>query len=230
MEFEVACGSTFSVLRVLLDREEALYAQPHAMVSMTSRIAIQAKMGAQQKQRGLSGGIRNLLTGESLFAAVFSAREDNQELTLAPETIGEIVPLELEPDRGYYLTRGAYLASTTEVVLAVKYGGVRGILAAKGLFLMHATGSGTLFCSSHGAVVRRDLEEGERFVIDNKYVIAFSDTVDYQLVKATESLRDSVFSGEGLVNRYTGPGTVYYQTRARQSSGGLLTWLFQAAT
>ncbi|QDT70665.1 hypothetical protein MalM25_36200 [Planctomycetes bacterium MalM25] len=230
MDFEVACGSTFSVLDVRLDEGDSIYAQPHAMVSMTPRVTVQAKMGAQQKSSGWSGGMRNLLTGESLFAAVYSAKEDGQQLTLAPETIGEIFPLQLGEDSGYYLTRGVYLASTTDVQLAVKYGGARGLLAAKGLFLMHATGSGSVFCASHGAVLRRELAEGERFVIDNKYVVAFSDTVEYQLVKATESLRDSFFSGEGLVNRYTGPGTVYYQTRCRPMAGGLLAWIFQAAT
>lgn len=229
MNFDVAHGPTFSVLNVGLDEGESVYAQPYAMVSMTPRVVIQAKLGAQQKRKGWVGGVRNLLTGESLFAAVFSAKEDGQQLSLAPDMIGEVFPLELTEGHGYYLTRGAYLASTTDVELAVKYGGVRGVLAAKGLFLMHATGTGRLFCSSHGAIVRRDLAEGERFVVDNKYVVAFSDTVDYQLVKATDSLRDSVFSGEGLVNRYTGPGTLYYQTRPRPSVG-ILTWIFQAAT
>lgn len=230
MDFKVECGPTFSVLKVSLDEGDAIYAQPSAMVSMTPRVTVAAKMGAQQKKAGWTGGFRNLLTGESLFAAVFSSKEDDQELLLAPEMIGEIIDLPLSGIGGYYLTRGAYLASTTEVELAVKYGGMRGVLAAKGLFLMHATGAGSVFCATHGAVIRRDLAEGERFVVDNKYVVAFTDTVEYQLVKATDSLRDSFFSGEGLVNRYTGPGSVYYQTRSRPSMGGLLTWFFQAAT
>ncbi|TWU00408.1 hypothetical protein Pla108_13590 [Botrimarina colliarenosi] len=230
MQFEVEHAPTFSVLTVSLDEGETVYAQPHAMVSMTPRVEIRAKLGAQQATRGWIGGLKNLLTGESLFAAIFMAKAAEQQVVLAPETIGEVFSLPLGEGRGYYLTRGAYLASSPEVLLAVKYGGVRGFLAAKGWFLMHATGEGTVFCSSHGAIVRRELAEGERFVVDNKYVVAFSDTVEYQLVKATDSLRDSVFSGEGLVNRYTGPGTVYYQTRSRPSMGGLLAWIFQAAT
>ena len=40
------------------------------------------------------------------------------------------------------------------------------------------------------------------------------------------SLKDSLFSGEGFVVRFTGPGRVLYQTRARPSTG-MLRGLFQ---
>ena len=63
--------------------------------------------------------------------------------------------------------------------------------------------------------------EGEHFVVDNRFVIAFSDTVTYQFVKATKRLKDSLLSGEGFVNRYTGPGRLYYQARSKPSSGYL---------
>ena len=74
---------------------------------------------------------------------------------------------------------------------------------------------GTAFCQTFGAVLQKELAEGEKFFLDNRYAVAFSDTVTYQLVKATESVRDSIMSGEGLINRYTGPGVVYYQTRGK---------------
>ncbi|MGL4512509.1 MAG: TIGR00266 family protein [Lacipirellulaceae bacterium] len=230
MRFEVQHAPTFTTLRVDLDNGDVVFAQPDSMVSMTTRVVVSAKLGGQQGSKGLVGGVRNMLTGESLFAAVFTATDDKQELVLAPDAIGEVFSLDLDGGAGYYLSRGAYLASTPGVRLEAKYGGVRGWLAAKGLFLMQARGEGTLFCASHGAVVRRELADAERFVVDNKYVVAFSESVEYQLVKATSSVRDSVMSGEGLVNRYTGPGTVYYQTRSRPTISGLVGWLFQAAT
>jgi len=97
------------------------------------------------------------------------------------------------------------------------------------LFLLRVTGTGTLFCQSYGAIIQRTLADGEQFLIDNRYVIAFSDTVTYELVKASKTLRESFMSGEGLVNRYTGPGRLFYQTRGRPSVG-FLTYIFNALT
>ncbi len=51
----------------------------------------------------------------------------------------------------------------------------------------------------------------------------------YETVKAAASIRDSFFSGEGLVNRFTGPGTLLYQTRAR-AGPGFLRGILQLAT
>jgi uncharacterized protein (AIM24 family) len=39
------------------------------------------------------------------------------------------------------------------------------------------------------------------------------------MVKVAKSLRHSLLSGEGFVNRFTGPGTLLYQTRARPARG-----------
>ena len=44
-------------------------------------------------------------------------------------------------------------------------------------------------------------------------------------VKVAESIRQSYLSGEGLVNRFTGPGKLLYQTRARPSRGFFRTML-----
>jgi uncharacterized protein (AIM24 family) len=68
-------------------------------------------------------------------------------------------------------------------------------------------------------VLQKTLAAEEHLIIDNRYVIAFSDTVQYKLVKASASMRVSLMSGEGLVNRFTGPGDVYYQTRGRPGAG-----------
>ena len=38
--------------------------------------------------------------------------------------------------------------------------------------------------------------------------------MNYQITKATKSIIGSMLSGEGLVCSFTGPGTVYVQTRS----------------
>ena len=69
------------------------------------------------------------------------------------------------------------------------------------------------------------LLQAMKFIVDNRFMVAFSDTVQYQLVKATNTVKDSVLSGEGLVVKYTGPGRVFYQTRGKPAVGWLSTFL-----
>jgi len=228
MDYRVTHSPTFSVLEIDLDEGEFAKAQPNSMPSMTAGIVIGATIGGDAKRSSWFGGFKNLAGGESLFTAIYKAKRDGEQVWLAPDTIGEILPIELSAETPFYLTRGSYLATLGDVDLGVKYSGVKGWMSKKGLFLLTASGSGMLFCQTYGAIVSRELEPGESFFVDNRFVVAFSQTVEYQLVKATDSVKDSVLSGEGFVNRYTGPGTLYYQTRGKPGSG-LLGRLFDAA-
>lgn len=228
MHYRLEHSPVFSVLTVELDAGESAIAQPGSMLSMTSGIQVRAKMGRQGSRRGWWSGFKNVLGGESFFTSEYFAKSDAQTLVLAPDSLGDILPLPLD-QRSYYLTRGSYLANLGPCELQPKYGGMKGVMSKKGLFLLHAAGTGVVFCQTFGAVVERELAAEENLYVDNRFVIAFSDTVRYQLVKASGSVKDSLMSGEGLINRYTGPGRVYYQTRGKPGFG-LLGHLVDAIT
>jgi uncharacterized protein (TIGR00266 family) len=228
MEFCVKHQPVFSTVEFTLDAEEAIVAQPNSMLTMTSGIQIKATVGRGNKAGWISG-FGSLLGGESFFTASFSAKSDGQVVALAPDSYGDIVVIDMKDAGGFFLTRGSYLANTGDCELKTRYGGMKGLMSKKGLFLLHASGEGTFFCQSYGAVVEKELDEGEVFFVDNRFVVAFSDTIKYQLVKATDSVKDSLMSGEGLVNRYTGPGRLIYQTRSKPGSG-IIGHLINAAT
>ena len=229
MEYSVLHGPVFSVLEVRMNQGESVLAQPDSMLSMTSGLQLSASVGRKGKGNAWLSGAKNLLGGESMFTAQFLAKRDEQVLMLAPSVQGDILSLSLPENGGYYLTRGSYLASIGDCKLEIKYGGMKGLMSKKGLFLLHVSGSGTVFCQTFGAILEKELADGEKFFLDNRYAVAFSDTVTYQLVKATESVRDSIMSGEGLINRYTGPGKVYYQTRGKAPIN-FLGYLFSSYT
>ena len=228
MNYEIKHDPVFSVLEVALDEGEMVVAQPNSMLTMTGGIQIAAKAGRRGSSSGWWSGFTNLLGGESFFTAEFRAKRDQQVVTLAPNAYGNILVLPIDSD-AFYLTRGSYLANMGDCQLTAKYGGMKGLLSRKGLFLLHASGAGTVFCQTYGDVVEKRLEDDERFCVNNRYVVAFSDSISYQLVKATESVKDTLMSGEGLVNRYTGPGRLFYQTRGKPS-GGFLGHVIDAAT
>ena len=255
MHWDIKHGPTFAVVQLTLNQGERVRAQPNAMLSMSTGVEISIEAGGLSGKRGFFAGFKSMLSGEKFFTNVYTSSRDDQTLILAPPDLGDVMQLTLntEPAEdpatsdpnpqsaetpvapatkggpGYYLTRGAYLASTEGAKVQVSYGGLKGVMAQKGLFLMHATGQGTVFCATRGALVKQTLEEGERVVVDNRYVVAFEDSIGFELVKATKKLKDAYFSGEGLVNRYTGPGTLYYQTRGKTDAGGFLSRIVDIA-
>ena len=229
MEFQIRHAPVFTVVEFQLNEAEEVVAQPDSMISITPGIRISAAIGQPRSGRGWWSGFKSLLGGESFFRAVFRAKRDGQSLLLAPDNYGDILPIALEGMGNLYLSRGSYLAHIGHCDLTTKYGGIKGLFSKKGLFLLHVSGTGTLFCQTYGAILERQLVEGEQFLIDNRYVVAFSDTITYQLVKASDSIQDSLMSGEGLVNRYTGPGRLYYQTRVKPSVS-IIGHLLNAAT
>ncbi|MEI7461630.1 MAG: TIGR00266 family protein [Pirellula sp.] len=228
MEYSVLHGPVFSVLQVRMNQGETVVAQPNSMLSMSSGLQLSAAVGRKGARSAWLSGAKSLLGGESMFTAEFLAKRDAQVLTLAPSVQGDILCIDLKEQSGMYLTRGSFLASVGECHLQIKYGGVKGVMSKKGLFLLHASGSGTVFCETYGAIIEKELSDGETFLLDNRYAVAFSESIQYQLVKATDSVRDSILSGEGLINRYTGPGKVFYQTRAK-APVNILNYLFSSA-
>ncbi len=223
MEYCIKYAPVFSVLEIQLNEAEVVVAQPNSMLSMTSGLQLTASVGRKNAKKSGSwlGGMKSVLGGENLFTAEFRAKRDGQLLMLAPEAQGDILTIPLAGSGGYFLTRGSYLANVGDCQLNIKYGGVKGMMAKTGLFLLHAIGEGTVFCQTYGAIVEKELSEGENFFVDNRFMVAFSNTVQYQLVKATSSVKDSILSGEGLVVKYTGPGRVFYQTRGKPTVGWL---------
>jgi len=219
MQYTLRYQPVCSVLEITLDEGDVVVAQPNSMLAMTSGIRLAARIRRGDGQQAWYSGFKRMLGGESFFLAEFRAIRDGQLLSLAPEAFGDILELPLGPSRNYFLTQGSYLANVGPCNLQIRYGGIKGALARKGFFLLHTSGDGTVFCQSYGAIVTRELAAGETFVVDNRFVIAFSDTVTYQFVKATSNVKDALMSGEGFVNRYTGPGHIFYQTRGKPAPG-----------
>ncbi|MDZ4848304.1 MAG: TIGR00266 family protein [Pirellulaceae bacterium] len=228
MEYSVLHGPVFSVLELRLDQADLVVAQPDSMLSMTSGLQLTAAVGRRGKSNSWFSGAKSILGGESMFTAEFLAKKDGQILMLAPSVQGDILSIKLSEHSGVYITRGGYLANIGNCNLQIKYGGMKGMMSKKGLFLLHASGDGTVFCQTHGAIIEKELAEGENFFLDNRYALAFSDTITYRLVKATDSVKDAIMSGEGLVIRYTGPGKLYYQTRGKAPIN-FLSYLFSSS-
>lgn len=83
------------------------------------------------------------------------------------------------------------------------------LFSGEGLFVQKFSGRGVLFVTSLGAIIQRQLRQGEQLIIDNGHLVAW--TCSYSIEKAGGSYSSGMHTGEGLVCRFTGPGVVYLQ-------------------
>ena len=215
MDHDILYGPSYSLARVRLEAGEEINAEAGAMVSMSSGIEMQTSV----KGGLLSGLKRSLLGGESFFINTFVAAGAG-EVTFAPPLPGDIMHIELT-DQALMVQSSSYLASSPQLTVDTKWAGARGFFAKEGLFLLKVSGRGHLFISSYGAIHEVQLAAGESYTLDNGHMVAFDESVSYN-VRRVGGMKSTLFSGEGLVCTFTGPGRVFLQTR---SEDAFLSWL-----
>jgi uncharacterized protein (TIGR00266 family) len=208
MEFKLEHGPVFTIVRILMKRGEQFRAEAGAMVSMTPTIKLEAKSAG----KGLMGTLKAAVGGESFFATLFTAEDGDGELVLAPGTLGDVLRMEMAGNT-IYAEGGAYLAGSPNLDISTK-GSFKAAFSGEGLFLQKITGNGTVFLNSYGAIFEKVLAPGETYVVDTNHIVAFEETVQYKIKKASKGIFSSLASGEGFVCEYTGPGKLWAQTRA----------------
>lgn len=212
MKYEVLYQPSFAVARVMLDPGDGIRAESGAMVSMSPTVTMESKM-----QGGLGKALGRMFGGESLFQTTYTATHGHGEVLLAPAAIGDIVSLNLNGE-GMMVTSGCYLAGDLSLNIETK-ASLKGFFAGEGLFMMRVSGSGVLLLSAFGAIHALKLEQGQPYIVDTGHIVAFSETISYEVRRAARSLWGSFTSGEGFVAHFTGPGILYTQTRSPQSFG-----------
>ena len=216
MEYTIEHGPAFALGVIQLRAGERMQAEAGAMVSMSDTIEMKSEV-----RGGLMKGLkRSVLGGESFFINKFEASGDGGEVTVAPALPGDIVALEVGGP-SLLIQSGSFLAASDGVEIDTKWGGAKSFFSGEGLFLLKATGAGTIFLSSYGAIRLIELGEGQRYTVDTGHMVAFDESVRYSVGKSG-GWRTTLTSGEGLVAKLEGPGRFYMQTRAPQA---FIDWL-----
>jgi uncharacterized protein (TIGR00266 family) len=217
MNSEVLYGPSFSLLKLMMDDGETMKAEAGAMVSMSGNIEMETKMSGG----GVFGALKkSVLGGESLFINNFKPTGGPGELTLAPSYPGDIIEMKLS-NQTVFAQGGAYMASSPDIEIDTKFGGAKTFFSKEGLFVLKASGTGSVFFASYGALHELTLTEGQKYVVDTGHMVAWEDGVKYE-VKKVGSWKSTLLSGEGLVCHLTGPGKIFLQTR---SPGALASWI-----
>jgi len=218
--YEILHQPAFSLAVVRLQPEQSILAEAGAMVSMSANVELQSQM-----KGGLFGALKRAAGGESAFVSTFTARGGAGEVSFAPGAPGDIAALEMS-NQMFFVQSSSYLAGDASLNVDTKWGGAKSFFGGEGLFVLQVTGTGLLLVSSYGAIHRKRLQPGERYVVDTGHLVAWEGTTQYTLRKAAAGFFRSMMSGEGIVAEFVGPGEILIQTRNLQAFASLLKPFF----
>lgn len=225
LTFRVLYRGAFALLEVHLQAKQTLKAQSDAMVAMDPTIDVEGKL-----EGGLLGGLGRMFSGESFFFQTLRATRGAGTALLAPAQPGDLLPIRLDGSETYILQKDGFLASSDGVDISTTAQNLaRGLFGGEGFFVLKARGRGILFAESYGAVHALEVPVGEEMVVDNGHLVAWPERMQYSLEKASSGWISSFTSGEGLVCRFRGPGTVFIQSRNPSAFGSWLSRLLPSS-
>jgi len=225
MQHAIKHQPAFPLLEVTLGPSEVLVAESGTMVARAADVTMEVKLNAS-RAAGFFGKLKALLValvrkmvgGETFFVNHLSSPNGGW-VWLAPPLSGAIHHLPLR-DRTMILSAGAFIASSGDVDLKVRWGGLRAIMAKEGAFFVEASGTGDLWLTSYGAI--DEIEVDGSYLVDSGHVVAFESALRFRVRSAGGGLMGFVASGEGLVCEFTGRGKVLIQSR---NTGSLVEWI-----
>ncbi|KAF4457975.1 DUF124 domain [Fusarium albosuccineum] len=199
--YRISHRDTNTVLTIQLAMGCPLSAKPGAMIAMSSTVTLKGQIKFSMKK---------MITGGEMSSSTFVGPG---EVLLAPHSLGDISTLRLTGKESWSVGHDAYLASTQGVIKDFKRQGLgKAMFSGEGLWVYKISGTGLMWISSFGAIIQKDLVEGEKYIVDNGHLIAWNTKYVMERV-ASGGIISGITSAEGLVCKFTGPGTVYMQTR-----------------
>jgi len=209
MKYEIKYKPSYSMLVVNLEQNEKITAESGALTYMDPNIEAHTR----KREKSLLGSLSLAIVGrQSFWVNDYTASGGSGEVAFVSAPVGDIETLEVKPNQGYVIQKSAYIASTENVDLDVKWEGFTKGLFGQGLFMIKVSGNGTLFINTFGAIDKHTLNSGQTMIVDNFHLVAFSDTCNYKVTKFG-GLKETLLGGEGLVTQITGPGDIYIQTK-----------------
>jgi len=209
MKYEIKYKPSYSMLVVNLEQGETITAESGAMTYMDPNIEVHTR----KREKSLLGSLGLAIVGrQSFWVNDYTATQGQGEAGFVSAPVGDIEMLEINPSQGYVVQKSAYVASTQNVDLDIKWEGFTKGLFGQGLFMIKVKGNGNLFINTFGAIDKHTLKPGQTLTVDNFHLVAFSDTCTYKVTKFG-GLKETILGGEGLVTQITGPGDIYIQTK-----------------
>ncbi|MBX2800920.1 MAG: TIGR00266 family protein [Myxococcales bacterium] len=204
MEFEIHNRPNYASLHVSMKPGDSVRTEAGAMMAMSTGLDMSTSMTG-----GPWGAFMRWLSGESLFLNTYTASGTGQRIDIAPPQPGDIVHIPLHGN-AVITQQGAYIASTQDVHISAKWGGLRGYVSGEGAVMMRCQGTGDLWLSAYGAI--QEVQVAGTCIVDTGHIVAFDESLSW-FPKPVGNVNSLLRSGEGLVMQFSGNGRVWIQTR-----------------
>ncbi|MGV9820550.1 TIGR00266 family protein [Nocardia xishanensis] len=224
MKVQLRHNPASTVARCFLAGGEPMRVESGAMVAHSAGVTLQAKA-----EGGILAGLkRSVLSGESFFVSTFTAPPQGGWVDVAPALPGDMLNLQITPDRPFFISRGGWIANSHGVQVESKWGGFANLFGGEGGFGLRAHGDGEIVVGVFGAIDVIDLQPGEPITVDTGHVVAYDLAMSFTIRRAVSGRSiQSLKSGEGFVFDFVGPGRVLLQTR---NPGAFLSWASTGAS
>lgn len=122
-------------------------------------------------------------------------------------TMGECHVLELKGEE-WILDKGAFMACEPTIQIDMFTNKAwSGFFGGEGFFQTRVSGYGKVMLYAQGPLQEVSLQ-GQTLVVDGSFAVARTGGVNFSVERVTKSFLGSMTSGEGLVNTFSGQGTV----------------------
>jgi uncharacterized protein (TIGR00266 family) len=216
-------GDDLQAVVVTLDPGEAAVAEAGAMLYMDDGIEMTSALSMKSQESGVFGKLfeagKRVMAGESMFVTFFTNHAgQRREVAFSSAVPGPVVPVQLHDFGGQLICqRDAFLCAAKGVVVDIaftkRFGA--GIFGGEGFVLQRLSspdGKGLAFLQGGGAVIVKDLAEGQIIRVDTGCLVAMETSVQYE-IEMVKGMTNKLFGGEGLFNmRFRGPGRIWLQS------------------
>jgi uncharacterized protein (TIGR00266 family) len=204
----------FPLATLTLNAGENVQIANGSMIYHSSVVELAAHMNASGSGAGkfLKAIGRAMTSGESLFITEAVSHANGGFIAIAPAVPGTIKELQVGANQ-YRLNDGAFLAMDMNVSYTMeKQSFGKALFGGQGgFFVMTTQGQGNMLINAYGSIVEIDLNNSTGLVIDNAHVVAWDTSLEYTL-SLEGGFKNSIGTGEGVVNTFRGTGKVFIQT------------------
>lgn len=223
MKYEIK-GEPFSVLECALEKGEAIRCQKGGMVWMSPNMKMETSGG------GIGGMFKKAISGENIFSNTYTAENGPGLIAFGMSFPGYIMPVDVS-NMPIIAQKRAFIASQPDVNMDIaiqkKLGA--GFFGGEGFIMQKFSGNGMVFLEVDGSCVEKELQAGEKIVVDTGNVAAMDASVSMDIEKV-KGLGNVMLGGEGLFNTtLTGPGRVWLQTMPLSTFVMMLSELMPAS-
>lgn len=220
MQIDLLDRGAFTSALVQLLPGEKFVSESGAMFRASSNIDIDVTTRSRSTG-GLLSGVKRLFASENFFFSTYTVNDGRPgEVGIAPTHQGELELVDLEDSTAWLCAGGSYLGSTADVNIDTQFQGLKGFFTGESLSFVRLTGSGQFIVSAFGRIV--EMRVSDQLIVDTGHVVAFEETLQYEISKAGGSWLHSWLAGEGMVLKFRGSGRILVQSHNPTEFGRML--------